>query len=108
MWRLPYFLILGYRRLVSPLLPSTCRFHPSCSVYGAEAYKVHGFFRGTWLTLRRIARCHPWHPGGLDPVPGLKSELGNRTKNQHDHTRCGCDHEVGFMTPSTNGESSHG
>lgn len=70
MWRLPYFLIQVYRRLVSPLLPNTCRFHPSCSAYGAEAYRVHGFLRGSWLTIRRIARCHPWHPGGLDPVPG--------------------------------------
>lgn len=77
MWRLPYFLILAYRRLVSPLLPNTCRFHPSCSVYGAEAFRVHGFLRGGWLTIRRIARCHPWHPGGLDPVPGASNPTTN-------------------------------
>ena len=69
MWRLPYLLIQGYRRLLSPLLPATCRFYPSCSAYGAEAFRTHGFLRGTWLTLRRILRCHPWHPGGFDPVP---------------------------------------
>jgi putative membrane protein insertion efficiency factor len=69
MWRLPYLLILAYRRLVSPWLPSVCRFHPSCSAYGAEAFRTHGFGRGAWLTLRRLARCHPWHPGGVDPVP---------------------------------------
>ena len=73
MWRLPYFLILGYRRLISPLLPNTCRFYPSCSVYGAEAFKTHGFLRGAWLTVRRVARCHPWHPGGVDPVPPAPS-----------------------------------
>jgi len=104
MWRLPYFLILGYRRLVSPLLPSTCRFYPSCSVYGAEAYKVHGFFRGTWLTIRRIARCHPWHPGGVDPVPGSSEH----TDNQHSHTHHGCDHNAGLTTLLTNGESTNG
>ncbi len=104
MWRLPYFLILGYRRLVSPLLPSTCRFYPSCSLYGAEAYKMHGFFRGTWLTLRRIARCHPWHPGGLDPVPGSK----NTPTRRHMDNRHECDHHAGVLTPLTNGDSSHG
>ncbi|MCP4572720.1 MAG: membrane protein insertion efficiency factor YidD [bacterium] len=88
MWRLPYFFIMAYRRLLSPLLPSTCRFHPSCSAYGAEALRTHGFWRGSWLTVRRIARCHPWHPGGVDPVP----PTGDATTNH----------------PSTNGESAHG
>ena len=69
LWRLPYLLILAYRRLLSPLLPATCRFHPSCSAYGLEALRAHGLLRGGWLTVRRLARCHPWHPGGLDPVP---------------------------------------
>lgn len=62
-------MILGYQRLISPLLPSTCRFYPNCSTYGAEALKIHGFRRGSWLILRRVVRCHPWHPGGVDPVP---------------------------------------
>ena len=69
MWRVPYFLIKVYRRLVSPLLPATCRFYPTCSAYGAEALRTHGLWRGLWLTCRRVARCHPWHPGGYDPVP---------------------------------------
>lgn len=59
----------GYKKWISPLLPPACRFHPSCSVYAAEAVVVHGAVRGSWLALRRFLRCGPWHPGGYDPVP---------------------------------------
>ena len=62
-------LIRGYRRVLSPLLGPRCRFAPSCSAYAVEALTVHGAGRGGWLALRRLARCHPFHPGGHDPVP---------------------------------------
>ena len=57
-------------RLISVHLPPRCRFHPSCSQYALEALTLHGAGRGTWLAIRRVGRCHPWHEGGLDPVPG--------------------------------------
>ena len=59
-----------YSRAISPALPARCRFYPTCSAYAAEAVEVHGAARGTWLALVRLAKCAPWHPGGLDPVPG--------------------------------------
>lgn len=62
-------LIRGYSYFISPLLGPHCRFHPTCSAYAAEAVERHGVIRGGGLALRRICRCHPFHPGGLDPVP---------------------------------------
>jgi putative membrane protein insertion efficiency factor len=58
-----------YRYAFSPLLGDRCRFHPSCSAYALEAIERLGTLRGTWLAIKRLARCHPWHPGGYDPVP---------------------------------------
>jgi putative membrane protein insertion efficiency factor len=72
-------LIRGYQRTLSPLptlflgASCGCRFSPTCSHYAAEAVQVHGAWQGAWLTLRRLARCNPLHPGGLDPVPAPKS-----------------------------------
>ncbi len=62
-------LVAAYRRLVSPLLPPACRFYPSCSAYAAEAIRRHGALRGSFLTVKRLARCHPLCEGGVDPVP---------------------------------------
>ena len=62
-------IIRTYQRFISPLFPPSCRFHPTCSSYAIEALQVHGPLRGSWMAIRRIARCHPFHPGGLDPVP---------------------------------------
>lgn len=58
-----------YQRLISPLLPPSCRFSPTCSNYALQAIERYGFLSGGWLALKRIARCHPWNPGGYDPVP---------------------------------------
>lgn len=75
-------LIWAYRFTLSPFLGGQCRFHPTCSRYALEAYRLHGAWLGTRLTLRRVLRCHPFHRGGYDPVPVNEPSLG---------TRGGCD-----------------
>lgn len=67
--RLAVALLDLYKRFLSPLLPRACRFEPTCSVYAREAIERHGLARGLALSVRRLLRCHPFHPGGLDPVP---------------------------------------
>lgn len=66
-------LIRFYQRWISPMMAPRCRFYPSCSEYAADAIRLHGSWRGSWLALRRLARCHPWHPGGVDLVPEARS-----------------------------------
>jgi putative membrane protein insertion efficiency factor len=81
MKRLLLGLVRFYQYLISPLLGPRCRFHPSCSHYAVEALERHGALRGSWLALRRLLRCHPWHPGGYDPVPPTHS---CHEKHRHD------------------------
>lgn len=69
MRRVALLLLRGYKRFLSPLLPPMCRFEPTCSVYTMQAVEKYGTLRGTWLGMRRLARCHPFNPGGWDPVP---------------------------------------
>lgn len=69
MTKLALVLIRGYQLFISPIFPNSCRFVPSCSQYAAEAIKAYGCVRGLGLSLKRLLRCHPFHPGGWDPVP---------------------------------------
>jgi len=66
-----------YRYAISPLMASHCRFYPSCSCYAHEAISQYGVWRGSWLTLRRLGRCHPWNAGGFDPVPSVSTPRNN-------------------------------
>ena len=72
MQRLLTLLIRAYQIVLSPFVGQHCRFYPSCSNYALEAIQTHGALHGGWLGLKRLLRCHPWHPGGLDPVPEKK------------------------------------
>ena len=73
MGKLLISLIRFYQRAISPYLGKRCRFYPTCSVYAIQALQQHGFFKGLWLTLRRVLRCHPFHPGGVDFVPPVRN-----------------------------------
>lgn len=63
------FIIKIYQKTISPLTPPSCRFYPTCSNYGIEAIETHGALKGSWLAVRRISKCHPFHAGGFDPIP---------------------------------------
>ncbi|MEO3937350.1 membrane protein insertion efficiency factor YidD [Dermatophilaceae bacterium Soc4.6] len=71
------WLLRGYQYLISPLTPPTCRFYPSCSSYAVTALERHGPLRGSWLAVRRLLRCHPWNPGGVDLVPQRPQGAGS-------------------------------
>ncbi len=76
------WMIRGYQRLISPLTPPMCRFEPTCSQYAAVALARHGPVAGSWLAVRRLARCHPFHPGGYDPVPERPAALEGEAHGQ--------------------------
>ncbi len=84
MQRLLMGLVKGYRLLLSPWLGSACRFSPTCSAYALQALKVHGAARGSYLTLRRLGRCHPWCDGGHDPVPDVPGLFQSTSAAQHE------------------------
>ncbi len=78
--RLAVWILRLYQIAISPLFPASCRFTPTCSQYAIEAVERFGIFKGGWLSLKRIARCHPFHPGGYDPVP--EQEMNNKKGNR--------------------------
>ena len=86
-----------YQRAISPAFPPRCRFEPSCSAYAAEALEVHGAARGSWLALRRLLKCAPWHPGGVDLVPPPAGRT--RTTGTAEPTHSSCTAAPGPNTP---------
>ncbi len=77
--RIAMGLIRGYQKVLSPLFGQHCRYHPTCSRYTSEAIEIHGTLMGAWLGIKRIGRCHPFHEGGLDPVPGSQTSYDSPT-----------------------------
>ena len=67
--RVAVIVVRGYQYIISPMLGHHCRFYPTCSEYTCQAIERYGIAKGSWLGIKRISRCHPWHPGGVDPVP---------------------------------------
>lgn len=74
MKHLMVWIIRGYQKFISPLTPPSCRFYPTCSNYSITSFKTHGFWKGLYLTIRRLSKCHPFHEGGYDPVPERKTD----------------------------------
>lgn len=68
MKQIAILLVRGYQKFISPLLGQNCRFYPTCSQYAIQAYEKYGFFKGTYLAVKRVMKCHPYHPGGYDPL----------------------------------------
>ena len=95
MTRLLLLLVRGYQLFVSPLLGPRCRFYPSCSAYAVTALQTHGALRGSWLAVRRLGRCHPWNPGGVDHVPPARPRPRGATSH----------HGGSAVTPSRRGAS---
>lgn len=85
MQRFLTLLIRAYQYLLSPFVGQHCRFYPSCSNYTIEAIQTHGAAYGFWLGLKRILRCHPWHPGGIDPVPGTNHNHSSQHSSKCTH-----------------------
>ena len=80
-------IIKFYKLAVSPYLPSTCIYQPTCSEYMAEAIEVHGVFKGTWMGMKRLVRCNPFTTGGLDPVPVVNEDVMSPTRGTETHVR---------------------
>lgn len=95
------FLLRVYKFAISPMLGQNCRFYPSCSDYAAEAIRLHGAGAGGWLALRRLCKCHPWHPGGLDFVPGTDEN------SQSAPTSCQCACQSGHTHSPEPGHAGH-
>ncbi len=81
MWKVVAWPARIWKRFISPFMPPACRFEPTCSVYAAEAIERHGLY-GLWLAVKRLLKCQPFHPGGYDPVPGVKGDSENKKTDE--------------------------
>jgi putative membrane protein insertion efficiency factor len=88
--------VRAYQWFISPLLPPSCRYEPTCSAYAVEAFQRHGLLRGSFLTARRLLRCHPWGGSGYDPVPGTFQDPGFHDSG---HEHCAHHHHIAVADP---------
>ena len=79
------WMLRAYQFIISPLLGANCRFYPSCSSYTIQAIETHGIFKGSFLAIKRIGKCHPWHPGGIDEVPEKKATCCKSHQSEFKH-----------------------